>query len=117
MHYANYLIESDDPVYQAVISFLKIAQQKTDLYYAKCFQNLPLPHFEIKTGGKFYKIIKVDGHGNGGSAWAFIDKKSGDIFKPASYAAPAKHARGNVLSSDNGIGAVTPNGVGIVYLK
>jgi len=117
MHYKDYLIESGDPVYQAMMSWLKVVQSRTEMYYSKWLTNLPFPKFEIKPGGKFYKIIRVDGHGVSRSAWAFVDKTTGDIFKPASYAAPAKHARGNVLAADNGIGAVTPDGNGIVYLK
>ena len=34
--------------------------------------------------------------GRAGSIHAFIDISNGDIFKPASFKAPAKGARGNV---------------------
>lgn len=34
------------------------------------------------------------------SAWAFIDKTNGDILKPASWSAPAKHARANIYNKD-----------------
>ena len=35
--------------------------------------------------------------GGGGSVYCFIDKLTGDIFKPAGWRAPAKGARGSVL--------------------
>jgi hypothetical protein len=47
---------------------------------------------------------------------AFIDKNTGDIFKPATYKAPAKHARGNINSDKNGMEAVSVTG-DIIYLK
>jgi hypothetical protein len=34
------------------------------------------------------------------SAWAFIDM-DGNVFKSASWAAPAKHARANIYTDDN----------------
>ena len=44
--------------------------------------------FEIQTGRKYHKInVK-----NGG-VHAFVNKTTGEVFKPASYKAPAKHVR------------------------
>jgi len=43
--------------------------------------------------------------------YCFIDKNTGDILKPASWKAPAKHARGNIFSSDSGISCCTRYGV------
>ena len=44
--------------------------------------------FEIQTGRKYHKInVK-----NGG-VHAFVDKNTGEVYKPASYKAPAKHVR------------------------
>jgi hypothetical protein len=58
-----------------------------------------------KNEGKRYIKIVV-----GTSAWAFIDKENGDILKPASWAAPAKHARGNIFDDHNGMRYLTPYG-------
>ena len=43
--------------------------------------------FTIQTGRKYHKIH--DGNG----VHAFIDKNTGEVYKPASYKAPAKHVR------------------------
>ena len=43
--------------------------------------------FEIQTGRKYHKIH--DGNG----VHAFIDKNTGEVYKPASYKAPAQHVR------------------------
>lgn len=47
---------------------------------------------------------------------AFIDKNTGDILKPASWRAPAKHARGNIFSDQFGMEAIDENGF-VKYLK
>lgn len=53
---------------------------------------------EVKPGRKFYKVI-LNGLGNvtSRSVHSFIDKATGDIYKPASWAQPAKDARYNVV--------------------
>lgn len=74
-------------------------------------------------GRKFFKVyrkeIPNDGekpHIQAESIVAFVDKITGDIFKPATYAAPAKWARGNVNSSENGMEAIDSAGF-VKYLK
>ena len=52
--------------------------------------------FRIESGRKFYKIIQQDerdGSWRDGSVHAFITKTTGDVYKPASWKAPAKHVR------------------------
>jgi hypothetical protein len=50
---------------------------------------------EVGIGKRFAKVYRVE-NGRRGSIHSFVDMANGDVFKPASYAAPAKHARGNV---------------------
>jgi hypothetical protein len=47
--------------------------------------------FVIETGRKYYKIIMVDS--NARSVHAFVDKNTGEVYKPASWRGPAKHVR------------------------
>ena len=50
---------------------------------------------DIEDGRKYVKLVS---NRNGSrSVWCFVDKATGSIFKPASWKAPAKHARGNIL--------------------
>ena len=59
--------------------------------------------FVVKTGKRYYKIVQQEfetwekskyyGQYRDGSVHAFVDKKTGQVFKPASWAAPAKHVR------------------------
>jgi hypothetical protein len=58
--------------------------------------------FDVVKGTKYYKIIqrsiKRSGLGDEhGSVHAFIHRQSGAVFKPASFKAPAKHVRYNLL--------------------
>ena len=54
----------------------------------------------IKNGRKYYKIMQREfdtfqdrNEWREGSVHAFVDKNTGEVFKPASYNSPAKHVR------------------------
>ena len=44
--------------------------------------------FEIQTGRKYHKI-----YAKNQGVHAFVNKTTGEVYKPASYKAPAKHVR------------------------
>lgn len=48
--------------------------------------------FTINTGRKYHKIIMIDNSGSE-SVHAFVDKKTGELYKAASFKAPAKGVR------------------------
>ncbi len=48
--------------------------------------------FVVETGRKYHKIVQTDNSG-GESVHAFVDKKTGEVYKAASYRAPAKGVR------------------------
>lgn len=55
--------------------------------------------FKVLEGKRYWKIVrhdKVRDLSEGCSVYAFIDKNTGDLYKPASFNAPAKHVRGNI---------------------
>tara|TARA_Y100000590_G_C15446208_1_gene910862 strand:+ start:163 stop:564 length:402 start_codon:yes stop_codon:yes gene_type:complete len=48
--------------------------------------------FEINTKGKkYYKIVEKNG-----GVHAFVNKQTGEVYKPASWKSPAKHVRYNL---------------------
>ena len=59
--------------------------------------------FVVKTGKRYYKIVqhefetceksKYYGQYRDGSVHAFVDKQTGQVYKPAGWAKPAKHVR------------------------
>ena len=48
--------------------------------------------FHPETGRKYHKLIMVDS-GGGRSVHAFVDKKTGEVYKSASWKSPAKGVR------------------------
>ena len=55
-------------------------------------------HFEVDAGRKYYRIWMIN---NQKSIHAFINKETGDVFKPAGYNKPAKHVRYNLLDNQS----------------
>jgi len=53
--------------------------------------------YEIEEGRKYYKIIKIQSGFCG--VHAFVDKQTGDVYKPASWKSPAKGIRYNLLDA------------------
>jgi hypothetical protein len=90
--------------------------------FTKNYPGSTVPDISYTMGKKFAKIIRTDGSHR--SVWGFVavtdvknknlTAKAGDIMKAASWAAPAKHARGSILNADQlqGCGVFGP-----VYLK
>ena len=52
--------------------------------------------FIMETGRKYHKIVMITDGGNR-SVHAFVDKKTGEVYKAASFKAPAKGVRFNLL--------------------
>ena len=59
--------------------------------------------FKVYSGKRYYKIVQQEfetweksryyGQYRDGSVHCFVDKETGDVYKPASWSAPAKHIR------------------------
>lgn len=65
-------------------------------YHTACIQDLrsgrcPIDYV-IESGRKYHKIIFVDGGGQR-SVHCFVDKKTGEVYKSASWKSPAKGVR------------------------
>ena len=75
------------------------AQELNDVQTGKA----NLMYFKVKTGKKYYKIVQQEfetwekskyyGQYRDGSVHAFVDKETGEVYKPAGWAKPAKHVR------------------------
>lgn len=116
---------------ERINEFVKVADQISVEYWAKMEYTFAKPpqHQSNCISYKWVRVVTLDVPNEGeprvSSVYAFIalidgntkalgSFKAGDIFKPAGWKAPAKHARGNVFDDDFRK-ALTPNGV--VYLK
>lgn len=106
------MLFNETKLIERIDGYMEAAQAKINQHYAEDLPNLTAPILELSPGRKFHKIWAKDTHDR---IFAFIDTTNGDILKPASCKAPAKHARGNVFDEDFGsqhTGVYGPN-----YLK
>ena len=81
-----------------------------------------LMKFVVNTGKRYYKIVQQEfetwekskyyGQYRDGSVHAFVDKETGDVYKPASWAAPAKHVRFTFQNVDHLKFLLNPKNVG-----
>ena len=78
--------------------------------------------FVVKTGKRYYKIVQQEfetwekskyyGQYRDGSVHCFVDKETGDVYKPASWKAPAKHIRFTFQNVDHLKFLLNPDNVG-----
>ena len=78
-----------------------------------------LTNFVIKNGRKYYKIMQREfdtfqdrNEWREGSVHAFVDKNTGEVFKPASYNSPAKHVRYDLRVINDRVKLHDPNYTG-----
>ena len=81
-----------------------------------------LYRFVVKTGKRYYKIVQQEfetweksryyGQYRDGSVHCFVDKETGDVYKPASWSAPAKHIRFTFQNVDHLKFLLNPDNVG-----
>ena len=73
-------------------------------YFDAHFDYVTPDPVSVTFGRKYAKVCVGD------SVHTFVDKTTGDIYKAASFRAPAKGVRGSVLAEDFGLSAVGPYG-------
>ncbi len=90
-----------------------------------------LMKFVVKTGKRYYKIVQQEfetweksryyGQYRDGSVHCFVDKETGDVYKPASWKAPAKHIRFTFQNVDHLKFLLNPDNVdwagGYLYIR
>ena len=89
----------------------KVDQERKD-YWDKTFTHKSYEPLKVKKGNKFMKLI------DGTSVWGFVSMfegehkgvpiKKGDLLKAATWKAPAKHARGNIIDDTARYGVYGP---------
>lgn len=99
-----------------VLKFVEEVDKFRNNHWKKHFPNSKCSNITISEGPMYYKLISDN------SVWGFISKldkphkggyiKIGDLLMPASFTAPAKHSRGNIIDSTAKYGPYGP-----AYLK
>ena len=109
--YAQTLCETLEENYKqdSIDSYKRMALKEGSTYAIKRLEEIDngtanLYKFIIKKGRKYLKIINQQfdtfqdrNEYRDGSVHAFIDRETGDVYKPAGWAKPAKHVRYNLL--------------------
>jgi len=88
--------------------FVAAVQKMQNDHFAEKFACLTPPTMTVMNGIKNVRIVSVGEHQR--TVYAFIEKETGNILKPASWNAPAKHARGNIYN-ENMLDGCGPYGV------
>ena len=94
---------------EALEAFIEGSKKIVVDHFTKNCPNLPVPAFGVDMGKRYIRITCDR------SVHAFVDKTNGDVLKPASWKAPAKHARGNIFDAKSGLGSMGP--FGPAYLR
>ena len=110
------------PFDEALEDFRAYAEGVHRSYFDRQGFTFAVPVIEIVKGGRRYvKLNRTENDPETGdrrsystSVHSFVEIATGDIFKPASCKAPAKHARGNIYRG-NGAAALSAEG-GVRYL-
>jgi len=121
-------MDNNDNFSDAFHAWLKGCQEIINKQFAEHYQNLQPSQLVYESAGhsRYIRVVRQDPSSKQRSAFAFIDKeggkigkflghKRGDILKPASWKAPAPHARGSIFDADNGMKHM--NWTGPNYLK
>lgn len=88
----------------AFITFFKGCKAISDSNHATNYPSFCPPEFRFDQGSKYMRVWR------GTSCFCFVNIKNGDVLKPASWKSPAKHARGNIYDSSNGLALMTAYG-------
>jgi hypothetical protein len=81
----------------SVLNYSRLLVEALENDYVREYPNSGrVKQFNISSGRKYYKINEVDG-----GVHAFVDKESGDLYKAASYKAPADGVRYNLLDESS----------------
>jgi hypothetical protein len=75
--------------------FVTLLQTKTNEHYAQRYPTLTAPTYVVDQGRKYHKVVQVDGSHGQRSVHCFVDN-DGNVYKAASWKAPAKGVRYNV---------------------
>jgi hypothetical protein len=95
-----------------VANFIKKVNAERKKYYKKINLSSKEPDLVVEIGNKFIRLWQ------GTSCWGFISRvdgdlkgspiKKGDLLKAATWKAPAKHSRGNIIDGTARYGVYGP---------
>lgn len=78
-----------------------IAHYVKSLNIKSCAGEMADKVFTITNGRKYAKVISSDASGNQNFVFCFIDRKTGDVYKAATWKSPAKHVRYTITDEES----------------
>lgn len=84
---------------KALAEYMDNVQDRINEYFKKNDFPFAADQVILEPRGRRYKKVVLERHDGGKSVHSFVEVKTGDIFKPASWKAPAKHKRGNIYEN------------------
>ncbi len=96
--FADYVAQQDarNTIQTNVTKYCLMLCDALELDFKNSYPNSEPYKFYIESGRKYHKIIMETGGGSR-SVTAFVDKKTGSVYKSASWKSPAKGERFNLL--------------------
>lgn len=84
----------------AIAQYIQLMNEKSYEHRMIAYPDLPKlqSFFTTQDGRKYVKVFSGAADGTSRMVHAFIDKRTGDLYKAASRAGPAKDARFNLLT-------------------
>lgn len=76
-------------------AFISECQTNLNAHQAKYFPNSTVPVLTVEPGRKYARIVKATSELSR-SVFGFVDMETGNLYKAASWKAPAKGCRGNI---------------------
>lgn len=110
----NIVVNTDTPQF---VAFAAACNKLVEDHRAQNYPRLPKENIVPEFGTRYIRMSRVSENVDPvtkkpivHSAWAFVDRTNGDVLKPATWRAPAKHARGNIFDDKGGMGSMGPYG-------
>lgn len=99
-----------ESIQAALDHFIAELNTRIKAYFAKNYRGLEPAIFGYEVGRKYVKITMTRTGRSSTSVYLFMDAATGNLYKAATWKAPAQGIRGNVL--DNPMSICGPNGAG-----
>lgn len=105
----------------SLTAWLAALQARIDAYYQRAYEHVEPPKLETMPGPKFVRVITARNDSEGRplerAAYCFVERATGNIFKPAGWKGPEKNfPRGNIYEAiEKALAWCTPHGLATAH--
>lgn len=89
----------------ALAAYLAGATKLREEWLARMYTRTkpPVILFSTMPGPKYLRVVVEEDGGNQRSVYSFVERATGDVYKPEGWKKPAKHVRSNIFSAEHGL--------------